>query len=113
MKAIILSLFIVTALTLSVSAQDGKIIKQEVEASCGQCQFGLTGGGCDLAVRFDDKAYYVDGSDINDHGDAHGTDGFCNAIRKANVEGEVVDGKFKATKFELLASEKKEEEHKH
>ena len=35
--------------------------KQIVELSCGQCQFGLTSkDGCDLAVRIDDKVYFVD-----------------------------------------------------
>jgi len=37
-----------------------------VEASCGQCQFGLPGRGCDLAVRIDGDAYYVDGTGIDD-----------------------------------------------
>lgn len=109
MKTVFLIVMFVATLSVATFAQDGKVIKQEVEASCGQCQFGLTGNGCDLAVRVDGKAYYVDGTDIHEHGDAHATDGFCNAIRKANVEGEVVDGKFKATKFELVASEEKEE----
>jgi hypothetical protein len=73
-----------------------------VEASCGQCKFGLKGKGCSLAVRLDGKAYFVDGTDIDSHGDAHDKDGFCNAIRQAKVQGQVVDGRFKATYFELL-----------
>lgn len=73
-----------------------------VEASCGQCKFGLKGKGCSLAVRMDGKAYFVDGTDIDSHGDAHDKDGFCNAIRQAKVQGEVVNGRFKATYFELL-----------
>lgn len=74
-----------------------------VEASCGQCQFHMTGKkGCDLAVRIDGKAYFVDGTKIDDHGDAHASDGFCEAIRKAEVQGEIVDGRFKATYFKLL-----------
>lgn len=80
---------------------------QVVEASCGQCQFGLAGTDCDLAVRIDGKAYYVDGSHIDDHGDAHATDGFCNAIRKAEVQGEVVNNRFKATYFKLVKVEPK------
>jgi len=90
-----------------VKEQDSKVIKQEVEAACGQCQFGLKGDGCDLAVRIDGKAYWVEGSDIEDHGDAHSTHGFCNTVRKANVEGKVKNGKFKATQFELMDVEKK------
>ena len=78
-----------------------------VEASCGQCQFGMKSKqGCDLAVRIDGKSYWVDGTDIHSHGDAHGKEGFCNAIRKAKVKGEVVNDKFRASVFELLPAEK-------
>jgi hypothetical protein len=49
---------------------------QIVEASCGQCQFGMEGHGCELAVRIDGKSYFVDGSSIDSHGDAHAKDGF-------------------------------------
>ena len=73
-----------------------------VEASCGQCKFGLKGKGCSLAVRIDGKAYFVDGTDIDSHGDAHADDGFCNKIRKAKVQGEVVNERFKANYFQLL-----------
>lgn len=73
-----------------------------VEASCGQCQFKMQGKGCSLAVRMDGKSYFVDGTTIDDHGDAHGHDGFCEAIRKAEVQGEVVDNRFKVTYFKLL-----------
>ena len=31
----------------------------------------MPGNGCDLAVRIDGQVYYVDGSSIDDHGDAH------------------------------------------
>ncbi|QNH64096.1 hypothetical protein H4317_06710 [Hymenobacter sediminicola] len=72
------------------------------EAGCGQCRLGLPGKGCDLAVRLDGKAYFVDGTTIDSHGDAHATDGFCNAIRKAEVQGEVVNNRFRATYFQLL-----------
>jgi hypothetical protein len=75
---------------------------QVVEAACGQCQFGLPGKSCDLAIRINGKAYFVDGSKIDSHGDAHAKDGFCNAIRKAEVSGELVKGRFKATHFELM-----------
>ncbi|QIL75452.1 DUF6370 family protein [Hymenobacter sp. HDW8] len=74
-----------------------------VDASCGQCKLGLPGKSCDLAVRIDGKAYFVDGSDIDSHGDAHAKDGFCSAIRKAEVQGEVVDNRFKASYFKLLS----------
>lgn len=80
-----------------------------VDASCGQCKFGLKGKGCTLAVKVDDKAYFVDGSDIDSHGDAHADDGFCNKVRKANVQGEVVNDRFKVTYFKLLPEPVKKE----
>jgi hypothetical protein len=75
---------------------------QLVEASCGQCKFKMKGKGCTLAVRINGKAYFVDKSDIEAHGDAHAKMGFCNAIRKAKVQGEVVNGKFVASYFKLI-----------
>lgn len=91
-----------TKATTSVAAPDKSKKVQLVEASCGQCKLGLPGKECDLAVRMDGKSYYVDGSHIDSHGDAHAKDGFCSAIRKAEVQGEVVDNRFKATYFKLL-----------
>ena len=73
-----------------------------VEASCGQCNFSLPGGGCDLAVRIDGKAYYVDGTDIDKHGDAHAEDGFCETIRTAHVKGTIVADRFKVEYFKLI-----------
>ncbi len=76
---------------------------QEVEVACGQCQFGIQEPkGCDLAVRIDGKAYFVDGSKMAEHGDAHGVRGMCNAIRKAHVTGQVVEGRFKAESLALV-----------
>ena len=73
-----------------------------IEASCGQCQLGLPGTGCDLAVLIDGSAYYVDGSGIDDHGDAHGTNGLCNVVRQARATGTIVDGRFNAGMLEIL-----------
>jgi len=73
-----------------------------VEAACGECQFAMPGQGCDLAVRMDGQSYFVDGTGIDDHGDAHGSEGLCNAVRRARISGEVREGRFVATSFELL-----------
>ena len=73
-----------------------------VETACGECQFALKGKSCDLAVRINGKAYFVDGTNINDHGDAHEDDGFCNAVRKAEVQGTLVKNRYKVTYFKLM-----------
>ncbi len=86
----------------TLSHQQTAFTDQVVEASCGQCQFGMEGSGCDLAVRIDGKSYYVDGSSIDGHGDAHGDEGLCNCVRKAKVTGEIKDGRFVATSLEVL-----------
>ena len=95
-------------LGITVSSQQAKLKTQVVEAACGQCQFEMQGKkGCDLAVRIDGKSYFVEGTKIDDHGDAHSKEGFCNAVRKAEVTGEVKGEKFVATSFKVLPAEKK------
>jgi len=73
-----------------------------VETACGECKFHLKGDDCDLAIRVNGRAYFVDGTGIDDHGDAHAKDGFCNSIRKAKVTGKIVNGRFKSTSFKLI-----------
>lgn len=73
-----------------------------MDAACGQCQFEMPGSGCDLAVRIDGRAHFVRGSGIDEHGDAHGPHGLCNAVRQARVEGRVDGELFVATQFALL-----------
>ena len=93
-----------------VSTPDPNKKIQVVETACGECQFKLAGKSCDLAVRIDGKAYFVDGTDIDSHGDAHAKDGFCNAVRKAEVQGNLVNGRFKVTYFKLLKGTEKKEQ---
>lgn len=115
-KMLLLSFFIASSMTILAQDKPLRTVPdstkkvQVVEAACGQCQFGLRGKGCDLAVRIDGKAYYVDGTKIDEHGDAHADDGFCNAVRKAEVQGSLVDDRFKVTYFKLLKDDKKKEE---
>ena len=82
-----------------------KLANQVVEASCGECQFGMEGSGCDLAIRIDGRSYYVDGTSMGDHDDAHGEHGMCSCVRHATVSGEVQDNRFVATSFTLLPPE--------
>jgi hypothetical protein len=110
-------LLVFSCLSMSIAMAQSKDAKattpdtnkklQSVETACGECQLGLKGQHCDLAVRIDGKSYFVDGFKIDDFGDAHATDGFCNAVRKAEVQGEIVKGRFKATYFKLLPEEHK------
>ncbi|PQJ80351.1 DUF6370 family protein [Polaribacter porphyrae] len=92
-----LSLFIV-----AISCKSKDEINQTVEISCGQCQFNLEGDGCSLAVKIDDKAYFVEGFGIDDFGDAHDENsGFCNVIRKGEITGTIENGKFLASSIKL------------
>ena len=114
MKAAFFTLFIF--LSCFAFAQQKEPTKSEpdstkklyvVDVACGQCQFHMKGKGCSLAVRMEGKSYFVDGTDIDSQGDAHADDGFCNKVRKAKVQGEVVNGRFKSTYFQLLPEQGK------
>ncbi len=73
-----------------------------VEAGCASCIFNIKGvKGCKLAVKIGAKPYLVTGSDMDDHGDAHGPSGLCVTARKALVTGQIEGDKFAAKSFEL------------
>ena len=83
--------------------KDSLVKTMIVDASCGQCQFGMKGSGCELAVRINGKSYLVDGvAAMDTYGDAHAADGMCNMIRKAEVTGRIKGKKFVASSFKLL-----------
>lgn len=102
MKQLLTLIFLLSALL--TNAQDKKELTepQVVEAACGQCQFGMKGLGCELAVRIDSKDYLVDGTSIDSHGNPHAEDGFCSSIQKVEVVGKIIDNRFKAVSFKLL-----------
>ena len=62
----------------------------------------MTGDECQLAIQIDDKNYYVEGSDVDEHGDAHAPDGLCRTNRSANVKGVINRGVFMADLVELI-----------
>ena len=101
-NVIIVAVFFITGM---LSAQ--KITNKVVDVACGECKFGMKGKSCDLAVKINDKTYFVDGVKMEDQGDAHAKDGMCNAVRQATVSGEIVGNRFKATSFTLLAEKPK------
>lgn len=78
---------------------------ESVKAACGQCMFGMSGNDCTLAIKIKGKNYFVEGTGIDDHGDAHAKDGFCNKVRKADVQGEIAGNKFRVTYFKLTDAE--------
>ena len=101
---VLMCVFIMHGCSASRSGNNVKIVNQTVEASCGQCQFSIIDpSGCDLAIRIDENVYFVDGAHIDDFGDAHAADGFCQAVRSAIVTGTLENGRFRATDMNLLA----------
>ena len=108
MKKICILLFLFASTTICYGQTKAKTDSldftkpQIVETACGECKFHLKGDDCDLAIRVNGRAYFVDGTNIDDHGDAHAKDGFCNSIRKAKVTGKIVKGRFMASSFQLL-----------
>jgi hypothetical protein len=79
---------------------------QVVEAACGQCKFGLSGRGCDLALKVDGYAYYADGVKL-DHSKMHQAGGYCVDVRRAKVSGALADGRVTVKSYELLPMDAK------
>lgn len=94
-------ILLVTAAVIMISCSTSQ--KQRVELSCGQCQFGLsTQKGCDLAIKLEGKAYFVDGAHIDAFGDAHDKNtGFCEVIRSAEVSGFLLENRFQIETVQL------------
>lgn len=108
-KLLIFSTLILFSLQTAAQANNKGLEKPDaskkiliVEVSCGECQFKMEGKSCDLAVRINGKSYFVDGTNIDEHGDAHAKDGFCEAIKKAEVQGEIINGRFKVSYFKVI-----------
>lgn len=105
MKKLLSFIFLFSVILVNAQDKKEQPKTQIVEASCGQCQFGMEGHGCELAVRINGKSYFVDGTSLDEHGDAHAADGFCSAVRKAEVSGKLVNNRFVVTYFRLLPEE--------
>jgi len=117
MMKVILTFFSCCFFALFASGQNTELADASkpvlaVEVACGKCKLGLSGKTCDLAVRIDGKAYYADGASIDSFGDAHAGDGMCNAVRNAEVQGELVDNRFKISYIKIVPSEKKKKKTK-
>ena len=92
----------VNALVTTVP-KDGNI-EGIVITSCGTCKLGVEKGGCSLSVKIGDTVYPVDGTSIHDHGDAHGSEGFCSAVRVAWAKGKMKENVFHAESFVLVGN---------
>jgi len=92
------------ALIMSVP-KDGNV-NGLVITSCGTCNLGAKGKGCSLSVRIGEKIYSVDGTGIHDHGNAHGNEGFCSAVRVAWASGKIKKEIFYADSFILVGDQK-------
>ena len=87
--------------SLNQLSEDG-LVSGFVLASCGICNFGMdSNAGCSLAIKIGESKYQVKGTGIDDHGDSHSKDGFCNSIRVATVVGNVKDNICFVESFEL------------
>ena len=110
MKSIFLTIGLILVVSIASLGQTKTIKNKNVEASCAQCQFKLKEpAGCDLSIRMNGRIYFVDGTNLDAHGDAHDEDGFCNAIRRANVTGTINGNRILVSRFDLKPLVKKKD----
>jgi hypothetical protein len=106
MKKLLFLFFLVSFGAVAQSKPAGKLDASKpvlvLETSCGTCNFDMPGKECFLALKYEGKAYAVEGTGLDDHGDAHEEKGFCMAVRQAKVQGSLKGDKFVVTYFELL-----------
>ena len=98
---------IVRVNSLVTAVPDDGNIEGLVITSCGQCNLGYKGRkGCSLTIKIDKTIYPVEGTGIHDHGDAHGKEGFCSAVRVAWATGQIKKKVFHAESFALVGGSK-------
>ena len=86
---------------ISELSEDG-VVSGFVLASCGMCNFGMDSkAGCSLAIKIGESTYQVKGTTIDDHGDSHAKEGFCNAVSVASVVGNIKENLFFVESFQI------------
>ncbi len=81
-----------------LSSEDGS-----ATAACARCVLGMEGvPDCRLAVQMGNRRYLVQGSGIDDHGDAHAKEGLCNVARRAVVRGAVAGDRIVIDEMRIL-----------
>jgi len=83
------------------SIPTNKHIAGNVLISCGMCNFMSDDNDCSLAIKIGKNILSVNDVGINEHGDSHARDGYCNVIKKVYVEGKVNNLTFYPEKIEL------------
>ena len=102
LKIISLSAIVFFIASCATMKNTNNSIEEIYDVSCGMCNFEMTGEECALAIRIEGKEYYIEGSAIDEHGDAHADDGLCTVVRKAKVKGVIKKGVFVAEMIELI-----------
>ena len=84
--------------------EDGDI-EGLVITSCGKCNFGLKEEKrCNLTINIGENYYPVKGTNVHDHGNPHGKEGFCSAVRVASTTGKIKNGIFYSDSFVLIGN---------
>jgi len=106
-KLLLLSVFLIFACKQSEKTSTEELAFNpnieliSAQASCGICMLNMEGDKCELAVVIKGDKYYVSGANIDSFGDAHSKNGFCNAIREAEIQGRIINDKFNLTYFKF------------
>ena len=83
-----------------------KKVEGFVMASCNKCNLSKSKDKkCSMGIKIGDKVYSLK-NDKHDHNAAHNSDGICNAMRIAYVEGVVKSNEIDAKYFQLIESPK-------
>ena len=89
--------------TLVTVVPDDGNIEGLVITSCGQCKLGYKEKpGRSLTIKIGESIYPVEGIGTHDHGDVHGSEGYCSAIRVAWAKGKIKKDIFHAESFALV-----------
>ena len=62
----------------------------------------MTTDECRLAVKINDKNYFVENTSIKEYCDANEKESLCSGIKSANVIGKIKHGVFIDEKFEII-----------
>ena len=86
-----------------ISLQNRKTtISEVVETACGLCFFDMTTDECRIAVKINDKSYFVENTSIKEYCDPNEKESLCSGIKSANVIGKIKHGVFIDEKFEII-----------